>query len=54
MEPTSDIRERGITGGTGFRASAWTRMEESYNSYRNYYNRINNPPKSASQIRLES
>ena len=54
MEPSADIRERGITGGTGFRASSWTRMEESYNSYRNYYNRINNPPKSASQRRIES
>ena len=55
MEPSSDIRERGISGGSGFRAPAWTRMEGSHSSYRDYYDRINSAPrKSPQQRRLES
>ena len=55
MEPSTDVRERGVTGGTGFTASAWTRMESAHSSYRDYYNRINGPPpKTSQQQRLES
>ena len=55
MEPSTDIRERGVTGGTGFRARAWTRLEGSHSTFREYYDRINGvPPKSSQQLRLES
>ena len=55
MEPSSDVRERGHSGGSGFRAAAWTRMDNSHTSYRDYYNRINAAPrKSSQQLRIEN
>ena len=55
MEPTSDIRERGHTGGTGFSAPAWTRLESAHTSYREQCDRINQaPPRSSQQRRLDS
>lgn len=52
MEPTSDVRLRGVTGGTGFRDPIWRSLEPHYNRHRNGFNP--RPAKSALQERIDS